>query len=501
MIWSALAIAALLGLALAIIGWRGRRIDDHPLCRKCGYDLFGSETAVNCPECGRDLWLPRARRIGHRRKRVPSLALGVLLLLATLGAGGALGWAAAKGFDFNPYKPLWMLKREAGAPGQATAAAAQQEILARLNAGKLSKRQVDAIVAEGLKAQGNPKAVWQTWWGDFIVGAWTRNLVGNDVAMQYVKTAVHGAFTLEAPARARQGSMLWCNVLQSPMRAGAGGGTFMIEMERGPIRLEDGSVLINGQGRSVSSVSAGSSGRSGSGLSVNLPVGKHRLSTDATVRFGRASQNVGFTSISSSMGGRGGASDSDWAMATWTLHLETDMEVVPRDAEIVEKVRDALLEEPMRRAVVVTHCRAMTLGRPGLEGEAASAANTQTLLTCQIEIDGGPMEAAFEVFARLPGSEREWPIGAAATATNGHAILTLPMSIRDSNNRSPRLINGFPLDAERVELVLRPSERVAEEAGLTRMWDGEIVIKDVPIERLGMAGRTSTRGSSVRDGG
>ena len=37
-----LAIAALLGVFLVVRGWRGRRIDDHPLCRKCGYDLHAN---------------------------------------------------------------------------------------------------------------------------------------------------------------------------------------------------------------------------------------------------------------------------------------------------------------------------------------------------------------------------------------------------------------------------------------------------------------------------
>ena len=37
-----LEFAAALGLALLLIGWRGRRIDRHPLCAACGFDLFGT---------------------------------------------------------------------------------------------------------------------------------------------------------------------------------------------------------------------------------------------------------------------------------------------------------------------------------------------------------------------------------------------------------------------------------------------------------------------------
>lgn len=44
---------AALGLALFWRGWRGRRIDNHPWCRKCRFDLKGLwPGAARCPECG-----------------------------------------------------------------------------------------------------------------------------------------------------------------------------------------------------------------------------------------------------------------------------------------------------------------------------------------------------------------------------------------------------------------------------------------------------------------
>lgn len=56
---SLLLIAAplLLGFVIAVVllrrGLRGRAIDDHPVCRACGFDLFNlpSDRAA-CPECG-----------------------------------------------------------------------------------------------------------------------------------------------------------------------------------------------------------------------------------------------------------------------------------------------------------------------------------------------------------------------------------------------------------------------------------------------------------------
>lgn len=44
---------AALGLALFWRGWRGRRVDNHPWCRKCCFDLKGVwPGAAKCPECG-----------------------------------------------------------------------------------------------------------------------------------------------------------------------------------------------------------------------------------------------------------------------------------------------------------------------------------------------------------------------------------------------------------------------------------------------------------------
>ena len=67
-----IAAASFFGLAVVLLvaGWRGKKIDDHPWCRKCRFDLVGCpETTESCPECGADLTSKRSFRIGQRRKR------------------------------------------------------------------------------------------------------------------------------------------------------------------------------------------------------------------------------------------------------------------------------------------------------------------------------------------------------------------------------------------------------------------------------------------------
>ena len=35
------ALLLVAGIVLTVRGLRGRRVDDHPHCRKCGFDLIG----------------------------------------------------------------------------------------------------------------------------------------------------------------------------------------------------------------------------------------------------------------------------------------------------------------------------------------------------------------------------------------------------------------------------------------------------------------------------
>src|SRR3954451_5269023 len=100
-----LAAPAAVGLASAAVlayALRGRRVDDHPLCRTCGFDLFGKPVdSTRCPECGADLARRRAVRIGRRvcRRRVLAVALPAVLLAG--GWLGVVGWGAARGVDWN----------------------------------------------------------------------------------------------------------------------------------------------------------------------------------------------------------------------------------------------------------------------------------------------------------------------------------------------------------------------------------------------------------------
>src|SRR3954452_1890745 len=95
--WLIVSMALLAASALLVlIALRGQRVNDHPICRRCGFDLFGkpAESTV-CSECGADLNRRRAVRVGQREPRAWLLRGALPVLAVSVGWCGLLGWDAA----------------------------------------------------------------------------------------------------------------------------------------------------------------------------------------------------------------------------------------------------------------------------------------------------------------------------------------------------------------------------------------------------------------------
>ena len=79
---SAVLAAFFGGVLLCFRGVRGRRVDAHPLCRRCGYDLSGHpERPDRCPECGSDTTEPESVVLGHRVLSRGRLLAGASLIV------------------------------------------------------------------------------------------------------------------------------------------------------------------------------------------------------------------------------------------------------------------------------------------------------------------------------------------------------------------------------------------------------------------------------------
>lgn len=85
-----IAVAFVVGSVALAIGLIGRRLDDHPTCRACGFDLVGrGATAADvlgapCSECGTPIASATDVRVGTRVRRRGALTAGMFLLTLSL---------------------------------------------------------------------------------------------------------------------------------------------------------------------------------------------------------------------------------------------------------------------------------------------------------------------------------------------------------------------------------------------------------------------------------
>ena len=191
------AVALAAGILLLASGLRGRRADDHPVCRHCGRDLTGVESA-RCPECGRPADHPR---IGNRR-RLPTLAAaGALLAVAGLAP---LVLLAAAAFSDVGNQPLWMLLWRDDA-------VAVLEVDRRARDGELTKERQAKLVARFLDDQDDLSREWVPEKGTFLLRYTHRFMNGRGRAamsaqqeQRYVEQAVRPFFRVRPVVRSGQ---------------------------------------------------------------------------------------------------------------------------------------------------------------------------------------------------------------------------------------------------------------------------------------------------------
>ena len=216
-------IVATLMAAVALVwrGLRGRRVDDHPVCRRCRFDLFGLPARhPRCPECGTDLLRRprRAVRVGNRERRAASLTAGILLLVPAAAALGVVVWSTWQRTDPYEWKPAWWLAYDLTSADANVQKAAIAELSNRLRAGKLSGGDVDRVARRVLALQGDPGRTWSTRLGDFVEDARGAQILTDERWQQYLLQGVPAE--IEPPARVRRGSTFPVKVRVGPTRLG-----------------------------------------------------------------------------------------------------------------------------------------------------------------------------------------------------------------------------------------------------------------------------------------
>jgi hypothetical protein len=213
------AVVAMGSLVLLYVGLRGRPVNDHPICRRCGFDLVGRPAdSTRCPECGADLGARRAVRIGARQRRGRLVVTALLLLAPSLACVGFLTWAEVSGFLLVRHKPVWWLVNDARSGDPVLRDMAFGEMFRRLRAGDLAPGGVTQIVDRALLLQADRRVSWLPQWGDFVEEAYRLGKVPAESWRQYVRQAPQS--DLVAPETFKRGDRAWLELVEQPTRVG-----------------------------------------------------------------------------------------------------------------------------------------------------------------------------------------------------------------------------------------------------------------------------------------
>jgi hypothetical protein len=459
----ALPMAVLLaGAALAWAGWRGRRVGDHPTCRRCGFDLFARpEGSRVCPECGADLERPRATVAGVRTRRPSLLLAGAAVALAG-GVRLTTDLRREVAQDPNAFKPTWWLVREARGADPVRRDDALVELGSRLEHGRLSQPTIDALTERALALQADASLPWAAVWGDWVERALLAGKLSNARRERYFRQAMAPWFAeLLARPRVRRGDPFPLLIKGQPGPRLGGRPSFG---ERDQAILFDGVPLapapeMNGRRPDRFPVTPN--------RSEILPA--EQVPYNA-LRDGRHTVVIVGAHLCSAPG-----QSLDSQATTVPYHLETAWELVPADAPVVEMVDDPSLLESIRPLVAA-----------GVELIDGPGPGTNAVV--RVSFNRLPVGVAYDVILR--SGETEWPAGSVCAPAGVYTW-------RGSYG-SPGAHGGTegPID-----VVLRPNPVAAvETTDVVRVWNHELVLPNVLVTRRtlqfppGTPGRTGPAG-------
>lgn len=456
-----LLLGALLGLAgfwALSVGLRGRRIDDHPLCRNCGFDLTGRAAGSDrCPECGSDVTRPTALRHGHRQRRGGLIAAGAIgLLLAMVFVAPPLLSSVAD-FSLQPYKPLWLLRREATKGDASRRDLALAELDRRMKQGELSTDSVAGIVALALDVQADASIKWNPKWGDLIERSRSDRKVSDAQWARYARQAVHPTLTMRS--KVGRGDPIRLVLGTQPARLG----------NLSPLQLRYDTRLHQVQVNDVGLPQSKNTGHS---------TGSMRISADSrTTIYSSVSLNPIWDKLPDGANElrfrtklmvRDTPTDGSSDTAVVDVDLKAPFDIRPRGEAVVATNTDESLRAGMLAAVSV---------------EEAAVRGGQSDVHVMVMVRGIPEGLGHHVFVRSDGQEVKLGSLACPAGTTNHGW-------------------GFHMSAddlsavgERIDVIFRPDPTVAAESHNTySIWGGELEFKDVKVERPNLPTTTPADG-------
>lgn len=448
-----LTLVAVFGMFMFFRGWWGNRIDDHPICRRCGFDLFGlPEGVTRCSECGADLTRPWAIRGGHRARRPALIGSGLFLVLVSTAALAAIGWARAKDFDPNPWKPFaWVLSEASATSPPAMRAQAFAELRRRISAGELSQARLDRLADVGLARQADLTQTWLPEWGEIIETIHAAGQLSDDRWKRYAKQS--GSFALQLRPQVRRGDPIPVRVARGPARVGGTRNTGGLWQEMHFEGLEIAGFKQHAGGSIGSSLHPSGGGSGG---------WSPRLKPEQSEKLQPGPQPVRLSMIVKIFERPSWSFKPDGPpIVEYPVELEGTFELVEPDVQTV-----TLIDAPERADAV----RAAVKIRDG-----AYERSREGEVEFMIDVTASPVTLAHDVIVRAGG--REVKMG----------TITCRAGTGTSTNVNGKLPD---LRGDRVDIVLRPSLDAAHATTeLVELWDGEVVIPNVKVARYDPATR------------
>ncbi|MFG0330810.1 MAG: hypothetical protein ACF8PN_13050 [Phycisphaerales bacterium] len=444
-------LAGVIGTLALAVGLVGRRINDHPICRRCRYDLVGvNESSVGrCPECGADLSAPKAIRVGARRRRIWPLSIGAGLLAVAIACGVAWSVAGARGFDWNTVKPDWWLVFDLNSGVDATRNAAITHLFDRLGEDRLSERTIQRVVARGLEAQADLSRTWPVEWGDLIeVLQMTERLRPADFE-RYTRQLYAPQTIIRSVVPT--GSWVGAELRVGPSRGGSGarphlsaGGEFVQASVNGVI-LESRHV--------PSMVRWTEDSRFPRSIFIDLPRGHHRVET--VWNFSVNDRTAMHKAVE-----RREEVPEPISLFTESVTVEHVIEVVDAGFNPVELVTSDRTIDALGTPVGV---HSVTVRVPQTRENAAWFSVSVTKAQMPL------MALSFDVFWRV--DDHEWKIG------------SLFIREEESSGQYHGVFEGLPVETGQVDVILRPNAALAlaESPDTDEIWGVEVILSDVPI--------------------
>ena len=443
-----LGLTAAIGLLLCIWCLRGKRIDDHPVCRKCGYDLSGAtEPYDKCSECGADLTANRAIRIGNRKKRIGSAVVtgAVVLIAAVLFVMTMIN--AFGNSNLNAYKPFWLLKLEATSTVFGPNDQALDELLLRTQTGSLSAGRLDDLLGTVLKVQADTSIPWDETWGDVFGELFTQG-VGTQAQYDQYAQRIYDYSVIVRP-RVVLGKRVAVATSRSADR-GQGDSAHYYFVEHGDIIEIDGLVLDRTQQGGSGSGFVSSAGHSGGGTSFGTD-------SEPFDQLQPGQYDVTYTEPTEIRLG----SSSGPMIAEFDRMRRCPLELLPVDAEEVALFTDPQAAAAMEAGISIKDNRIMI--RP--QKNRPQYINARF----KVELDGTTVPFGYQMLVEYEGKEYRL----AEVARSG-----------PTTNTSHGFATRWPseVDADRVDVIFRPHPDAARgTVDVYRILDHEFVIRDVEV--------------------